>query len=98
MSAHALNMQSRKASDCSSNYLGMNLRACDDSRTHLYDKLNSSAAIVWLIEPAPPDAPVISSVDLDSSAAGPNLTVVVTLHASTGVCDHDLLLQYAAYM
>ena len=79
-------LQLRKTSGCAANYMGMDLNACDDIRTHLYAKSNASASIVWLIEPVFPEKPTIASVNISTAVVtGNTLTVVVAPPTITGL-------------
>ena len=68
-----INLQSRVQADCARSYLGIGL-SCNETRTELVTLGNTSASLVWLVEPVLPTAPRIANASIAANV----LTVLLT--------------------
>ena len=81
---HLVSSQDRKAAGCAASYVGMSFNDCNDIRTHLYPKTNTTdtlSSIVWLIQPVYPQRPIITDAELPAN------TLIMTVQPSnvTGI-------------
>ena len=69
-----MRVQTRVASCCAAQYLGMHATDCSKVVTQLYAKTSTEASLVWLLEPVYPDAPTITN----ATVANSTLSILVT--------------------
>ena len=71
-------VQTRVEAGCRRDYMGANRYLCEEKATQLYQSLNVSASLVWLVEPLVPGPPTITAGAVAGGLRAGTLVVTLT--------------------
>ena len=80
----ATRMQARKVAGCQRNYMGMRRNVCSEMRTQLFTLQDTSASLVWMVEPVVPGAPTITAAAVTGGLQAGVLAVTLQPSAYMG--------------